>query len=284
MNEYDGPTDFFLNFPEGSLLRNIMWIVKSETDTNKVSMYVDKDETIIRFSVKPDGKVFFHTLILNTQHSFSPRPDSQGNIPNFIKLGFVPKEMFNSIKNIKKDGIQILRLHSDYDKPSLIIRILKQGSTEPSGPIYVDLHPCPDVLTCSLSDIESGVMISVPAKVFSSECAKINENGCEAMIVHGYQRGIVFIGKHPMRDQKFYQPYGFGPIPIDCRRYIEQTMGHEFINKLEIPKKTVKSFSKLSTINDPTKDIIFSFLPDKVVIICQLAGRRGSYIIQGTRK
>lgn len=283
MNEYDGPTDFFLNFPEGSSLKNVMGVIRSETD-NKVSMYVDKDETIIRFNVKHDGKVFFHTLILNTQHTFSPRPDSEGNIPNFVKIGFSPKEMFTAIKSVKKDGIQILRMHTDYDRPSLVVRILKQGTTEPSGPIYVNIHPCPDVLTCSLSDIESGVMISVPAKVFAGECSRINDTGCESLILHGYQRGIVFIGKHLTEGQKFYQPYGFGPTPIDCKRYIEETMRHEFVNHLEIPKKTVKSFAKFGTISDPTRDIMFTFLPEKVVIICHLPGRRGSYIIQGTRK
>lgn len=284
MNAYDGPTDFVLNFPEGGSLKNVMMIIKSESDNKMISMYIDRDQAIMRFNAKYDGTVFFHTLILNVQHTFSPRPDSDGNIPNFVKIGFYPKALFNSVKSIKKDSVQILRLHSDYDTPSLIVRVIKQDNTEPSGPIYVNIHPSPDILSCSLSDIESGVMVSVPAKIFLSECLLINDTGCESLILHGYQRGIVFIGKHPTEGQKFYHPHGFGPIPIDCRRFIQETMGHEFINQLEIPKKTVKSLSRFGTISDPTKEIVFTFLPNKVVIICHLPGKRGCYIIQGAKK
>lgn len=279
--------DFILNITDGNAFKNVISIIKAEQTTIDIFIYKDKVRISFLQTSKDDTvNQYGHYITLSMDTNFNPRSNN-GQVPDFIVMGFKTKLLYNAIKSItKKDSLIIYRSYYDDDDPVILIKHVKNNSHQQirSGAVMVRIL-IPKLEQALFDDtIKSYNSVKVPAKSFSDVIKIIGDLECENLNIDGYNNGVVFNGITSEHTNAITEPYGFDFNPnnrnLNFKSYINS---NEFkVNKIIsclIPRKKAKALSKFSVIaNNPLIELDFYFLNEYIAIKGPISNF-GEYII-----
>ena len=185
-------TLFLMHIMDGYSFRNMIGIIKSETDY--ATMIVS--EKSIEISFLNTAKCTVHGLVLHPQEFTMYRYNIRDQDNNLIKeypIAFETNEMFNTTKGIgRRDGIRLYWLSGDN---KINVQPIKMSTKDPgrAGALFVK------ILTMEHVRYNAGTYnpepnVRVQAKDFADLCSQANTLKCTSLEIIGHRSGVTFKG------------------------------------------------------------------------------------------
>lgn len=188
----DSETNFLLQALDGYSFRNIVGLIKGETDIATMILSPKK----VEISFVNTSKCAVHKIVINTSELSRYRydiRDEEGNLYPEFPVAFETDEIYNTTKGIgKRDGICLYWLKGDHKINIQPIKPTKDLSK--AGALFVKIIHI-EFTRCIIPEIyNSEPNIRILAKDFADLCGQTNSLKCSYLEISGEANKVVFTG------------------------------------------------------------------------------------------
>lgn len=305
-------TSFFMHILDGYAFRNLLGIIKSETDV--ATMILSPRSMEISFINV--SRCAMHKIVINTlellKYEYNPR-DPDGNLVDEYPISFNTDEMYNRVKNLnRRDSIRMYQMAGG---DQIIVQPIKSSSKDPGSlcVLFVKIQIQEHSQTEPPGGYSMDPNVRVQAKTFADICCHTNSMKCASLEIIGGHSRVAFRGVLPNNRQASWQEFGsYAPGPsvasaamsTDMDEEVEKLLGHlrgmseatptsmsihgglslnivhsDDMIKVRVPISTVKTLAKIHNLSPSGTSLKFYFLPSQPIKIESPIGNYGTYTI-----
>jgi hypothetical protein len=299
---------FFIHIMDGYSFRNMIAVIKSETDY--ATMVLSKQ--LIEFSFMNSNKSAIHKIALYPRdfvtYTYNVCDDEGVLVPE-CPIAFETSQMFNTTKNIgRKDSIRLYWLPEDNQ---IYVQPLKTAVKDPgrAGALFVKIMSMEHV-RYDIGAWGEEANVKIQAKDFAEICTQANTMKCTWLELIGQDAGVVIKGILPNQTMAFVNRFASQTHPTqsssapssnlpeidDILRNLKNSnpapggnsgglslkiVSNNDARTIRVPISTVKALSKIHNIGPPNSLIHFYFSGGRVSntkLECHI-GNYGKYTI-----